>query len=393
MPAPRPHLLPTVALAALAALVGLTGAAPASAAAAQRPVAASPAATPGAVFVQLNGPDGNEVAAFDRAVDGTLVATGRYPTGGDGGIAASAPFDALASQGSLVLTDDGRTLLAVNAGSGSVSTFAARGSALDLVDVQPSGGLFPVSVTAERSLVYVLDAGGSGSVSGFRLRDGALTPVPGSTRDLGLANTPVPFFLTAPGQVGLTPDGRHLLVTTKGRGVLLSFDVARDGTLSAAPQVVASPGPVPFSFDVDRQGRVQVTQAGTGGLETYAYDRSGALVLLGTSASGGGQALCWNIVVGSTVFGANAGSDTLSSWDVGRGVPALLEPVAAVTGAAPIDLSASRDGRFLYVLDAVSGDVAGYAVAHDGSLAPVSRTPGLPVFVPGVSGVEGIASR
>ena len=57
----------------------------------------------GAVFVQLNGIGGNEIAAYTRNSDGTLTNTATYPTGGAGGTQAGAPLDALASQGSLVL--------------------------------------------------------------------------------------------------------------------------------------------------------------------------------------------------------------------------------------------------------------------------------------------------
>lgn len=189
------------------------------------PVVAAPAASAaplhpqglpaGAAFVQLNDPAGNAIAAYDRGRDGTLTRTGTYPTGGRGGFAASAPVDALASQHSLTLAAGGSVLLAVNAGSDSVTAFAVRGSRLVRTAVVASGGSFPVSLAVHGDIVYVLDAGGSGAVSGYRLVGPTLVPIPGSTRSLGLTNTTPPRFISAPAQVGFAAHGRVLVVTTK----------------------------------------------------------------------------------------------------------------------------------------------------------------------------------
>ena len=122
-----------------------------------------------------------------------------------------------------------------------------RGDQLHLEQVLPSGGSFPVSLGNHGDLLYVLNAGGTGTVSGFRIEDAGLEPIPGSTRSLGLANAPTPFFLSSPAQVGFTPDGHDLLVTTKTHSQVDVFRVGSGGELSAAPVVNAVPG-VPFAF-------------------------------------------------------------------------------------------------------------------------------------------------
>jgi len=76
--------------------------------------------------------------------------------------------DALASQGGLALADDGRDVVAVNAGSGTVASLRLGRGGLALASVVPSGGAFPSSVATRDSTVFVLNAGGAGSVSGFR---------------------------------------------------------------------------------------------------------------------------------------------------------------------------------------------------------------------------------
>ena len=124
---------------------------------------------------------------------------------GSGRWRPSSVVDPLASQGSLALADGDHVLLAVNAGSDTVSVFRVSGDGLALWQIIPSGGQFPTSIAVHRGLVYVLNAGGTGSVQGYVLVAGTLRPLPGSNRSLGLANTDPPNFLDAPGTDRLHP--------------------------------------------------------------------------------------------------------------------------------------------------------------------------------------------
>src|SRR2546423_3201058 len=148
----------------------------------------------GAVFVQTNEPSGNRIVVYDRASDGHLTAAGTYATGGNGGVALpGTESDHLASQGSLVYDAHHRLLIAVNGGSDSVSAFRVRGDQLDLGTVVPSGGQFPASIAVHDNVAYVLNAGGTGIVQGFRIDANGLHPIGGSARTLGLANSDPPF--------------------------------------------------------------------------------------------------------------------------------------------------------------------------------------------------------
>ena len=117
----------------------------------------------GAVFTMTN-PTGapNAVIMFDRDAHGVLtqVAGSPFLTGGNGGL-RSGPPDPLMSQGSLMLTQDGKWLLAVNAGSNSISVFKVGNDKITLVDNPPvsSDGNFPVSLTISGNEVFVLNAG------------------------------------------------------------------------------------------------------------------------------------------------------------------------------------------------------------------------------------------
>jgi 6-phosphogluconolactonase (cycloisomerase 2 family) len=338
------------------------------------------------VFVQTNELGGNQIVVYDRGADGRLTQAGSYATGGLGGAALpGTESDHLASQGSLQYDPELRLLLAVNAGSDTVSAFRVQGDRLRLLDVVPSGGQFPASITVHDGLAYVLNSGGAGIVQGFRVGHSGVEPIPGSARSLGLANTTPPNFLTAPGQVGFTPDGRQLLVTTKASTSSIDvFQVGSDGRLSAAPVVNPGATPVPFAFTFSPDGRLVAGEAGASSVTTYAIQADGTLTAP-KSQSDGQVALCWIQRIGSFYFVANTGSNTLSSFTVGSdGQPSLLAAVAATTHAGPIDLASSGD--FLYAETGVLGTVDEFQVGGDGTLTPLGSVTGLP------SGIEGIAA-
>ena len=130
----------------------------------------------GAVFSLTNATSGNQVVVFDRRADGSLNPRRSFATGGTGS------GGDLGNQGALALSDSGQWLLAVNPGSDSVSVFLVFGNYLLRTEIEPSGGVRPVSVTIEDDVVYVLNAG-SDSLQGFRLSIyGRLTPIKRSRR-------------------------------------------------------------------------------------------------------------------------------------------------------------------------------------------------------------------
>src|SRR4051812_18708351 len=116
-----------------------------------------------AVYVQTNDAAKNEVLAFAQGADGRLAPLGRFETGGRGTGQPHFP-----SQSSLVLTDDARGLLVVNAGSDELSMFAVERGGLVLSDRIGSGGMTPTSVAVSGDLVYVLN-NGTPNIAGFRI--------------------------------------------------------------------------------------------------------------------------------------------------------------------------------------------------------------------------------
>ena len=75
----------------------------------------------------------------------------------------------------------------------------------------------------------------------------SLTPIPGSHRSLGLTPGVTPPFLNTPGQIGFTPDGRQLVVTTKANGSdidVFNVSPAARGGCRLRGQPVGHPGAV-----------------------------------------------------------------------------------------------------------------------------------------------------
>ncbi|RQX15772.1 hypothetical protein DDE19_17845 [Micromonospora ureilytica] len=341
----------------------------------------------GAVFVQTNKAEGNTIKVYDRDEDGRLSKAGEYETGGLGGFTIGAPLDALASQGSLVYHKG--LLFAVNAGSNTVTVFGVEGTKLHKLQVIWSGGLLPVSVAARGDLVYVLNAGGEGSVQGFELHKGRLSRIEDANRSLGLHNGNPPAFGTAPAQVKIDPDSEFVLVSTKMANVMFSYEIGRDGELSRNP-VISDAGNTPFGFTFDSEDSLLVTESGANAVSRFELDDDGALDQVGPSVPNGQQAPCWIQRVGDYFFVANAGSSTISSYRVDDdGKLHLVKEVAADTGGGSIDMTTS-DG-FLYVQNATAGNVQGYEVGEDGSLKLVTTVEGLPKFTDGI-GMEGIAA-
>ena len=342
-----------------------------------------------AVFVQTNDLNGNSIAAYSRSENGSLTYAATYPTGGNGGRAAGAVVDPLASQSSLVYDSEHHLLLAPNAGSDTVSVFKVHGDRLRLEQIVASGGPFPASIAVHDNLAFVLDAGLAGYVQGYRIAGGQLHPIAGSRRSLGLANSNPPAFLQSPAQVGFTPDGRHLVITMKGNsgGSVDVFSVSDDGLLSNAPIATAAGG-VPFAFVFDPENHLVIVNAAFGNLSTYTVNGNGSLSLVSAGAADGQIAACWVTVVKSNYYAANTGSGSLSQFTInGSGSVTLGNPLAATGIPGAVDMAASNDGHFLYAQSGASGSVKSFGVNDDGSLTPAGSW-----IVPDGGSQEGIAT-
>ena len=335
----------------------------------------------GAVYTQSNAASGNAVLAFRRADDGTLTAAGSYPTGGLGSGVG------LGSQGAVTLSQNGRWLFVVDAGSSDIATFAVGDGALTLVGRTASGGTNPISVTTSGKTVYALNAGAPANVSGFSIgHEGDLSPIVGSTRTLSGSG---------PAQVSFTSSGRALVVTMKASSTISTLAVDEDG-VAGAPHSYASSGSTPFGFAAGRHGEIFVTEAagapaGLSATSSYRVANDGTLTLISPSVGTTQMAACWAAVSkdGRFVYTANAASDSISLYAVDRdGAITLSEGQAShAAGTHPLDLAMSENGRFLYVLQSFTHSIGAYRVAADGSLTAVAGATNI------LMGAGGLAAR
>ena len=333
---------------------------------------------PGAVYALTNQVTGNAVAVFTRAADGTLTAAGAVGTGGTG------TGSGLGSQGSVALSADGRWLFAVNAGSNEVSVFAVGAGGLSLTSRTGSGGTLPISLTAHGNVLYVLNAGGSGNISGFTVGStGGLTPIAGSTQSLSGTNA-------GPAQVSFSPDGRRLVVTEKNTNLLDVYAVDAGGAASG-PVTVASAGRTPFGFAFGLRNDLFVSEA-AGSASSYVLNASGYLSLVSGAVPTHRVAPCWAVVTADGRFGYTGnGSGSVSAFAIApSGAASLVDTdggTAVLSGGGVNDIALSHNSRYLYVLQTGSPQmIQAFRVEADGHLTPLGAIAGLP------NGTRGLAA-
>ncbi len=349
--------------------------------------AAQPGHAPGAVFAMTNAADKNQVIAFSRAADGSLYLDQAHDTEGRGSGGVNDPLE---SQGSLTLSQNHDFLFAANAGSGNVSVFGVHGSDLNLLDKEPSGGSEPVAITEHNNIVYVLNAGGAGSVVGFNLDShGHLTQIKNSTAFL-TAN------VTGGASLAFSPDGHFLLVTERLANNIDAFTVRADGTLGP---IVVNPSPAPGAFSVSfaPDGKAIISETGGSNgsaVSSYSVQPDGMLSAVSQSVPTLGAANCWNAVTpdGTKVYVSNAGSSTISGFLIGANGTLTSLPGTVVgsnpSGATNLDITISADGRFLYTLNSGSGDIGIFAIEQDGTLTGLGSAGNFPQF----AGFNGLAA-
>jgi 6-phosphogluconolactonase len=358
------------------------GLAAAAAVAVPASASASTDASPvvGHVYVDDNTAGANTIGAFDRHADGTLTPAAGSPFAAGG----AGTGTGLASQGAIQITQDGRFLIAVDAGSNQISVLQVHfDGSLSLVPggVVSSGGLLPDSIAVFGDLVYVANSGAGGSnYTGFRLgADGRLFPIPGSTVSLAAD--------AAPGDVLFNGTGTKLAGTEVGTSLIDSFTVGFDGLLTAAPGspfTAQGAGPFGSEFRPTDPDQLFVSNAhngaGLGTVSAFTDSFNGTLTSIGASPFADQQtAPCWVEIShdGQFLFTVNTGSGDISSYQIAPdGELNLLgsTPVAAMGGVGAVDARLSPDGRYLYVDESRIGAVGAFAV-NGGSLTELASSP------------------
>jgi 6-phosphogluconolactonase (cycloisomerase 2 family) len=333
--------------------------------------------TIGAVYTLSNAANGNSVLVYDRSTNGSLALQGSYSTGGLGS------GSGLGSQSAVILSQNNHWLFAVNAGSNQISEFAVSSNGLTLMEVVDSGGIKPVSLTTYKDWLYVLNAGGTGNISGFVIGpDGSLSAIAGSTQPFsngGVGAAP------GVGQIAFNSEGSALVVTEKSTSLLDTYQVT-DG-VAGAPVTHASAGAVPFGFAFDRHNHAIVSEA-SGSVSAYQVS-GGDFNVISPAVINTQVAACWIAISnnGKFAYTTNAGSGTISSYAIADdGSLTLLNAIAASTGtgSTPVDMAFSNNGTYLYTLGAAAHTISIFQMSADGSLISLGSV-SVPVGVVGLA--------
>jgi 6-phosphogluconolactonase len=337
-------------------------------------VSSNPENGSGAVYTMTNNVTDNKIVRFDMALDGKLSNPSTFSTKGLG------TGSSLGSQGGVILTNDGKNLLVVDAGSNEISVFQVGHNDLKLTDKISSGGIMPISLTTKDNLVYVVNAGGNGNIAGFHLSNGKLSAIPKSIRPLSSNSS-------GPAEISFNPSGKVLVVTEKNTNLIDTYTV-KNG-IPQGPVTHHSNGITPFGFAFDNRGQVVVSEATTGALSSYSVSEDGKLKTISGSIPDFHAAPCWVVVTnnGNFTYVNNAHDGTMSSYAVdGKGKLTLLEKIAGMPGKGNIDMALNKNSKFVYSLNSVPNTIVGFQVSKDGSLKMIT-TVGTP------AGANGLAAN
>ena len=285
-------------------------------------VAAAASGVVGHVYVNDNTAGTNTVAAVRSARRRNPDGHGGIAVHGRRGGAPERSSDPRVAQA----TDDGRYLLAVDAGSNQISVLRVRpDGTLRLAHGSPvaSGGIEPISIAVHDGLVYVANEGNG--VTGSELHglpaEQRRPPDPARRVDRPVAGNGEPRGHP------LQRTGRNLIgievgMTDPSTFLLDSFTVGEDGRLSPAvgsPFAAEAAGPFGSEFSPTDPGHLYVSNAhggaGNGSVSAFSVAEDGALGPIGASPYADGQtAPCWVEIShdGRFLFTVNTGSTTIS---------------------------------------------------------------------------------
>ena len=353
----------------------------------------------------------NQVVAYSRGVDGSLVQLGVYDTGGVGENIRNSGANPLASQDPLIVSKDQRFVFAVNAGSESISSFSINDdfsltpASLNVSTSGSSGAQNPVSLTIYENILYVANTGNyvdengveldtlpqdrnrvNSSIIGFTIGDdGTLTELAGSE---------IPGIAANVGSVEFSSDGLSLHVTERRTNDILSISL--DGNrLPVSEGSIGSVTDQPFGTDLYAAdiGDILLVSEGNNGapglsaLSSYLVEDDGSLTGISLSTGVEGDPLttgftfgCWVEFVetpeGDFAYVSNTPDGIITSYSVSdAGELTLLESSAADTGVGGDDtqngggvLDAEFAGDYLYQVVNNDSRIAQFYVNDEGGL-------------------------
>ena len=216
-------------------------------------------------------------------------------------------------------------------------------------------------------MVYVLDPG-TPSVRGFRLSETGLAPLIDADRQLSPENAEA-----ASSSRGQFDDRHH---QTRHDSIITSA-IGCGGAARRDASGQPSMGPTPYGFAFTSGGTLVVTEAFQAGRATPPPPPMSSAVELIPGVGVGrrrAQRICWAVVTNNDrfAFTTNFADGAVSRYANGTdGVLTLEDATAGSTAVGRPGLRdevLTPDGRFLYAIDADSGNIFGWGIRQDGAL-------------------------
>lgn len=287
-----------------------------------------------------------------------------------------------------------KVLYAVGPSSPNVTIFTVSSSGqLTLTSDSVGTGSAPVAIALDPLLrfAYVVDSAGGigpGSVSQYTLNagSGALAAATPST---------TAFTGVNPTTIAVDSTGTFVFVANKGSNSISVFTIDQTGgTLTEVKQLPAptcttsqtAPCPLPTAAAPSRLATtgkmlfVAMASAGAGSVSTYTFDSTGTLSSPPTSTTAAGvnpSAMAMDSS-GKFLFVADSITNQVAVFSIGSSgqLSAVGAPVAA--GTRPVSVCVHPGGKFLYTANQGSNDVSGFSIDSSGALTKLSDTPVAP---------------
>jgi 6-phosphogluconolactonase (cycloisomerase 2 family) len=318
----------------------------------------------------------------------------------------------LDSANAVVLTDNGKLLFVVNAGSDTISSFEVTNHGLELADQVSSHGDLPISLTvtnkgAGHALVYVLNEW-SGNIAGFTVGPhGDMHFLSGSNRPLSIAGPD-----GAAATIGFDSNSKTLTVSQ--RGAILDpvtgeyigtgpdlIDVFKVDSHGVAGSAIQNPsvGEDPFGFAYTKRDQLVMSDSGLfGTATTYGLNqRSGGLTPLAHEPTNG-VAPCWVVLSKDDKYAYVTNSlnngppfQSTTRFAVGRDGALTFLGLTPTTYNGALDEDSSDDGKFLYILNTlvlpdpdgfhfhfIESRVDQFRIRNNGDLTFIGTTDGVP---------------
>ncbi len=367
----------------------------------------------------------NAILEYRRETNGHLTYVASFWTGGRG----------VANPGQIIgpndadrdlITNPAHTLLfAVNPGSDTIAVFQINSNG-SLTAIKgspfPSGGINPVSLGLVDNQLYVVNKNQDPdrpnselpNYTGFRVAgNGNLNPIPHSTIALPTGDAPTLALISPGGDLmfgfRFFPGGLNGTEVPRA-GAVESFHILPNGRLEAAarsPKTVPTTDPpsnslvdlfgLPSYYDIPLNGAVHPTQpilyvnlVTYTQIGVYTYDKDGVLNYV-RSVGNTGVAPCWDAISkdGQYMYVVDAFSNSVSTYDLADPLnPTEIQSVTLSVGGGAFRISLDPGGKYVYIvdqnldaalMDTSQNNIQVLQIQPDGTLAQV---PGATITLP-----------